>query len=118
MSSATPSICRADLSAIADLAITTVLVIETRIRADLALRRALLIPFFSDERSATLPDYSCVSRRAEVELMSVSKRPQRASRILVIDSTGLKGLRWKQEWKVKTHGRDAVRDMVKAASRR
>ena len=56
----------ADLSAILDLAITTVLVIKRVFRLTCALRRALLIPFFSDERSATLPGLQLCQQAGKV----------------------------------------------------
>nr|VXZ93237.1 Uncharacterised protein [Klebsiella pneumoniae] len=62
--SATPS-SRGRPQRYSDLAITTVLVIK-RIQADPALRRALLIPFFSDERSATLPGLQLCQQAGKV----------------------------------------------------
>ncbi|WP_394348912.1 transposase [Klebsiella quasipneumoniae] len=73
--SATPS-SRGRPQRYSDLAITTVLVIK-RVQADpWQLRRALLIPFFSDERSGPrCPDYSCVSRRAKSVNVSFKRSP-------------------------------------------
>ncbi|BDZ87785.1 IS5 family transposase [Escherichia coli] len=64
--SATPS-SRGRPQRYSDLAITTVLVIKRVFRLTLrALRRALLIPFFSDERSATLPGLQLCQQAGKV----------------------------------------------------
>jgi hypothetical protein len=67
-----------------------------------------LIPFFSDERSATLPDYSCVSRRAKSVNVSFKTPTRGEIAHLVIDSTGLKVF-GEGEWKVKKHGQERRR---------
>ena len=63
--SATPS-SRGRPQRYSDLAITTVLVIKRVFRLTLRLRRALLIPFFSDERSATLPGLQLCQQAGKV----------------------------------------------------
>ncbi|PHY76638.1 hypothetical protein CS372_15860 (plasmid) [Klebsiella pneumoniae] len=63
--SATPS-SRGRPQRYSDLAITTVLVIKRVFRLTCALRRALLIPFFSDERSATLPGLQLCQQAGKV----------------------------------------------------
>jgi hypothetical protein len=104
--SATPS-SRGRPQRYSDLAITTVLVIKRVFRLTLRAAQALLIPFFSDERSAAAR-ITAVSAGGQSRLMSFQNAHRGEIAHLVIDSTGLKVF-GEGEWKVKKHGKERRR---------
>ena len=98
-----------DLSAILDLAITTVLVIKRVFRLTLRAAQGFIDSIFALMNvPLRCPDYTSVSKRAKSVNVSFKTFTRGEIAHLVIDSTGLKVF-GEGEWKVKKHGKERRR---------